>query len=368
MTIRMGRARNKGCRSALVGWESRSVVFSDRSSVMLQALLADIGGSNSRFAVSEPGGRPGRVMVVDNESVSGPEAAIRRYLGETRLSPQIAVLAVAGLVDGDEIRLTNRDWRFNLAQVGERFGFASAHALNDFEAVAHALAVLRPDELRALGPVAAVCRGPRAVFGPGTGLGVAALLPNGSDWIAMASEGGHVSFGPAAPDERKVFQRLAQGSELITAETVISGPGLERIYRALNPLGIPLEAKTIVAQAGAGDRGRARRRRIVRAPARPVRRRCRPDAEGDRRRLCGGRRRAQARAAARRGGLPSRLRGSPAVSRAARGGSHVVDNLRRARPHRLCGRGHAVGCCRRLEHDPEKWAPVFGKDHAPTIS
>ena len=94
---------------------------------MVQALLADIGGSNSRFAVCEPGGRPERVMVVDNESVSGPEAAIRRYLGETGLSPQIAVLAVAGLVDGDEIRLTNRDWRFNLAQVGERFGSGFGH-------------------------------------------------------------------------------------------------------------------------------------------------------------------------------------------------------------------------------------------------
>jgi len=219
---------------------------------MVQALLADIGGSNTRFAVCVPGGRPECVIAVDNESVSGPEAAIRRYLGETGLKPEIAVLAVAGPVDGDDIRLTNRDWHFSLAQVGERFGFASVHAINDFEAVAHALAVLRPDELRALGPVAAVCRGPRAVFGPGTGLGVAALLPNGKDWIAMASEGGHVSFGPAAPDERKVFQRLAQRSQSISAETVISGPGLERLYRAVNPHSTPLVAKTIVAQAEAG--------------------------------------------------------------------------------------------------------------------
>ena len=220
---------------------------------MVQALLADIGGSNTRFAVCVPGGRPECVIAVDNESVSGPEAAIRRYLGETGLKPEIAVLAVAGPVDGDDIRLTNRDWHFSLAQVGERFGFASVHAINDFEAVAHALAVLRPDELRALGPVAAVCHGPRAVFGPGTGLGVAALLPNGKDWIAMASEGGHVSFGPAAPDERKVFQRLAQRSHPISAETVISGPGLERLYRAVNPQSTSLVAKTIVAQAEAGD-------------------------------------------------------------------------------------------------------------------
>jgi glucokinase len=219
---------------------------------MTSVLLADIGGSTTRFAVCTPGGRPDRLMIVDNETVSGPEAAIRRYLGETGQSPKAAVLAVAGPVDGDEISLTNRPWRFNLDQVGSQFGFARVHALNDFEAVAHSLAVLHDGELRALGRGGAGGSGPRAVLGPGTGLGVGALLPNGEAWLALASEGGHVSFGPAAPDERIVFERLRNGAQFITAETVISGPGLERIYRALNPLGIPLEARTIVSQARAG--------------------------------------------------------------------------------------------------------------------
>jgi glucokinase len=219
---------------------------------MTSVLLADIGGSTTRFAVCAPGGRPDRLMIVDNETVSGPEAAIRRYLGETGLSPQAAVLAVAGPVDGDEIQLTNRPWRFSLDQVGSQFGFAHIHAINDFEAVAHSLAVLHDGELRAVGRGGAGGNGPRAVLGPGTGLGVGALLPNGETWLALASEGGHVSFGPAAPDERIVFERLRNGAQFITAETVISGPGLERIYRALNPLGIPLEARTIVAEARAG--------------------------------------------------------------------------------------------------------------------
>jgi len=219
---------------------------------MSSVLLADIGGSSSRFAVSAPGGRPERVKVIDNETVSGPAAAIRRYLGEAGVAPRCAVLAVAGPVDGGEIKLTNRDWRFSCDQLAEQFGFSAIHAINDFEAVAHALAVLRPDEVRALGPLAGPRPGPRAVLGPGTGLGVAALLPHGKDWIALASEGGHASFGPAAADERMVFQRLAHGGDFITAETVISGPGLERIYRALNPFGIPLEARAIVAQARAG--------------------------------------------------------------------------------------------------------------------
>jgi glucokinase len=219
---------------------------------MTSVLLADIGGSTSRFAVCAPGGRPDRLLLVDNETVSGPEAAIRRYLGETGQSPQAAVLAVAGPVGGGEIKLTNRDWQFSLDQVRSRFGFARIHAINDFEAVAHALAVLHDGELRALGGMRASGNGPRAVLGPGTGLGVGALLPNGEEWLALASEGGHVSFGPAAPDERIVFERLRSAGEVVTAEAAISGPGLERIYHALNPFGIPLEAKTIVAQARAG--------------------------------------------------------------------------------------------------------------------
>src|ERR1700719_2513179 len=157
---------------------------------MTSVLLADIGGSATRFAVCGPGGRPERVTIIDNETVSGPEAAIRRYLDETGLAARAAVLAVAGPVEGGEIKLTNRDWRFNCDQLAERFGFTRIHAINDFEAVAHALAVLRDDEARPLGRVCASRPGPKAVLGPGTGLGVAALLPHVKEWIALASEGG----------------------------------------------------------------------------------------------------------------------------------------------------------------------------------
>ena len=232
---------------------------------MSSVLLADIGGSTSRFAVCAPGGRPEKISVIDNESVSGPEAAIRRYLDENDLAPRAAVLAVAGPVAGREIKFTNRDWRFNCDQLAEQFGFQAIQPINDFEALAHSLAVLRPDEMRAIGTACIPLAGPRAVLGPGTGLGVAALVPHGREWIALASEGGHASFGPATDDERVVFQRLAHDAKggafkggtfkdgtFITAETLISGPGLERIYRALNPLCIPLVARTIVEEARAG--------------------------------------------------------------------------------------------------------------------
>ncbi len=219
---------------------------------MTSVLLADIGGSASRFAVCGPAGRPERLTVIDNETVAGPEAAIGRYLGEIGFAPRAAVLAVAGPVGGGEIKLTNRDWRFSGERLAARFGFDRIHVINDFEALAHALPVLRPDEVRPLGRLSMPRRGTKAVLGPGTGLGVAALVPHGWDWIALASEGGHVSFGPAAADERTVFHRLGTDAELITAETVISGPGLERIHRALNPFDDPLPARAIVARAREG--------------------------------------------------------------------------------------------------------------------
>src|SRR5262245_46958275 len=118
---------------------------------MTSVLLADIGGSATRFAVCRPGGRPEHVTVIDHEKVYEPAAAIRRYLNENGLAPRAAVLAVAGPVDGGEIKLTNRDWRFSCDALAEQFGFSGIHPINDFEAVAHALAVLRPEELRPLG-------------------------------------------------------------------------------------------------------------------------------------------------------------------------------------------------------------------------
>ena len=84
---------------------------------MTSVLLADIGGSTTRFAVCVSGGRPEHIAVIDNETVSGPEAAIRRYLDDSGLAPQAAVLAVAGPVAGRDIKLTNRDWRFNCDQL-----------------------------------------------------------------------------------------------------------------------------------------------------------------------------------------------------------------------------------------------------------
>ena len=215
-------------------------------------LLGDIGGTHSRFALLGDDGRPAQARAYDNDDFDGFEAVIARYLQEGNAKPTVAVLAVAAAAIGPEVALTNRDWRFRLADVKARFGLTRIHVVNDFEAQAWALPLLAGDDLQHIGGPTEMGQGPKVVLGPGTGLGVAALIPARDGWFAVPTEAGHVSFGPANADEDEVFARLRETSRL-KAELVLSGPGLQRLHLAAHP-GTPfLAAAAIVAAARSGD-------------------------------------------------------------------------------------------------------------------
>ena len=176
---------------------------------MSTTLLADIGGSKSRFAIANSSGAVEHVLVIHNDTAADLDAAVSRYLEETGARPCAATLAVAGPVDGEEVVLTNRtNWRIRRVEFAERFGLSQLRLLNDFEAIAWALPHVGPAHTRPLGSAVPPREGVKVVLGPGTGLGVAALLPADGRWHVIASEGGHLSFGPQAPDEAAVFARL----------------------------------------------------------------------------------------------------------------------------------------------------------------
>jgi glucokinase len=219
-----------------------------------QVLLADIGGTYSRFASLGPNGRPDRTVTFANDSFASLEEAIESYLAELDAQPETAILAVAGPVGGREIALTNRGWRFHLDKLARRFALARVHALNDFEALAWALGHLESGDVRKLGQGAGArsLHGAKVVLGPGTGLGVAALVLAGDGWQAVASEGGHVTFGAASKTEETVFARLREDGP-VSAEMALSGPGLQRLHSALHPGAAPLAAETVVAHALEGD-------------------------------------------------------------------------------------------------------------------
>jgi glucokinase len=222
---------------------------------MATILVADVGGTTTRVALAAPGGRPEQIVRFENDDISGVDDALRRYLDRVDAKPHAATIAVAGPIAGEEIALTNRPWRFRREEMRAQFGFERFDVLNDFQAVAWGLPALQADELLALGPAGVPGPGPKVALGPGTGLGVAALIPNGADWVVAASEGGHMSFGAAAEEEVAIFRSLGNGSLRVSAETAVSGRGIERLWRAMNPEREPLPARGVVAAAHAGDPG-----------------------------------------------------------------------------------------------------------------
>jgi glucokinase len=217
-------------------------------------LLADIGGTNSRFALADRGGQPERIQIIANDTVPDLGAAIAAYLQRTGAHTRRAVLAVAAPVGGeDEVALTNRDWHFRRSEFARRFGFASLSVVNDFEAIAWALLRLDHIDTHSLGAPVPARDGVKVVLGPGTGLGVAALLPVSGRWHVLPSEGGHAAFGPQVPEEVEPFMRLVREHGRVSAEAVISGPGLARLMRACDPQTAFDTPEKVVAAALAGD-------------------------------------------------------------------------------------------------------------------
>jgi glucokinase len=202
---------------------------------MSAALLADVGGSKTRLALANATGPPARILVIENDTVADLETAVTRYLEHTGEHPQAAIFAVAGPIQGEEVALTNRSWGFRRKEFAKRFGFSQFRVVNDFEAVAWALPRLTAEETQAIGALPLPMEGVKVVLGPGTGMGVAALIPADGHWHVLATEGGHVSFGAHSNEEDDLFRRLRDQYGPISAETVLSGPGLLRLARALHP-------------------------------------------------------------------------------------------------------------------------------------
>jgi len=199
-------------------------------------LLADVGGTNARFAYqAEPDAPITDVQVMACADYPTLQAAMRAYLDQCGLGrPGAAAIAIANPITGDQIRMTNHHWTFSQAAVKLEFGFAQLRLLNDFTALALALPDIPLSELRAVGSGIELADTPKALVGAGTGLGVSGLLPNGNGgWIALEGEGGHVTLSAATPRERRVMDGLVKKYGHASAERVCSGPGLLDTFHLL---------------------------------------------------------------------------------------------------------------------------------------
>lgn len=202
-------------------------------------LIADIGGTNARFALSGAAASKAvieaerHLRVKDHPSLA---AAIRAYLAALPAgTPSIeeAVLAVATPVDADIIHFTNNPWTFTREALKAELGLARLAIINDFVAQATAMPHLSPDDSVAIGGGQARPGWPIAVIGPGTGLGAAGLVPAADGFVVVASEAGHVSFAPHDRLELALLEHLIARHGHVSNERLISGPGLVALAEAL---------------------------------------------------------------------------------------------------------------------------------------
>lgn len=234
---------------------------------MSGALLADIGGTNARFALASsdtslPALLPDSVQVFSVADFPSLADAARHYLDLIKAAPSQGVFAVAGRVDGDEARITNHPWVISAERTRIALGLTQLRLVNDFAAQAMAVSLLHPADVVAIGGVrwnGWNDRGDRtyAIIGAGTGLGVGALLRRDGRYYPLQTEGGHVSFAPGTPEEIEVLQRLSGEFGRVSNERLLSGSGLVNLHRALSQIAGedpgPLQPQDITAMAREGD-------------------------------------------------------------------------------------------------------------------
>ena len=228
-------------------------------------LLADIGGTNARFAFVEPD-KPlpqpiANYAVEDFPSFDGVLDQLEAdwlELQQQDAALERVCLAVAAIPEQREISFTNNAWRFTAASVATRLGCEQISIINDFAAMARALPALKAEHLEAIGGGEAVANKPMVAIGPGTGTGVASIVfdQTGAP-IVLAGEGGHVDFAPITDIEAKILGRLRAQFGRVSIERLLCGAGIMNIYRALSEIrdlpAVHLTPEAVGASAQQGE-------------------------------------------------------------------------------------------------------------------
>lgn len=203
-------------------------------------LLADIGGTNARFAWQEAPGQPlQHVQVLQCQEHEGLAQAAASWLSDHHLpNPELAAVAVACAVQSDHVQLTNNPWSFSIRALQSELGLQRLVVVNDFTALALGLPFISANHLRQMGGVSQQSpfqhEAPVALLGAGTGLGVSGLLPNRQGgWIPLSGEGGHISLPIHDELQYKVWSALQSRHGHVSAERVLSGQGIVNIHDCL---------------------------------------------------------------------------------------------------------------------------------------
>jgi glucokinase len=201
-----------------------------------QALLADIGGTNARFALVRRGeiGPIEHVKVADYSTSADAIAAFLARQGTSGVATA-AIFGIAGPIENNRVVLTNSPWMFDAASLRQQFAFAAVHLLNDFEALAWSLPALGSSDLVSLASRTPIAGAPMLVVGPGTGFGASCLVPSNPP-AAIVTEAGHATLPATSEREERVIDHLRGRFGHVSIERALSGSGLRNLYDALNAI------------------------------------------------------------------------------------------------------------------------------------
>ncbi len=216
-------------------------------------LLADIGGTNARFALQSDGDAYADIEVLACAGYETLGDAMQAYLGKAAgrglavEGVRHAAIAIANPVEDDRVAMTNHHWSFSIEELRRQQGLDTLLVVNDFAALAMSLPHLAAEGRQRIGGGIELRNRPIGLIGPGTGLGVSGVIPAGKRWIALASEGGHVTFAPSTREEVAILEALWGEYGHVSAERLLSGMGLELIHWALT--GRRIDAPAITGAA-----------------------------------------------------------------------------------------------------------------------
>jgi len=195
------------------------------------ALVGDIGGTNARLALCEIlTGAISDVVTysaIENDSL---ESVIRQYLDRHNSEITSACIAIACPITGDWVSMTNNDWAFSIQEMKSQLNFKVLEVINDFTAVSFSIPALTPEDCIQIGGNEPQANKPIAVYGAGTGLGVAQLIHGGGLWHSVPGEGGHVDLASCTPEEDSLVVYLRERFGRVSAERCLSGQGIRNIY------------------------------------------------------------------------------------------------------------------------------------------
>ncbi len=201
------------------------------------ALVGDVGGTNARLSlVNLADGTLSNTKVyssVENESL---EVVIKKYREETKAEFDSACIAIATMLSGDYVKMTNNSWEFSISKMKENLNLNKLLFINDFTAMSMSVTTIKTEDMEQIGGSSIVPFAPKAIYGAGTGLGVGYLIYSQGKWIPLASEGGHVDIAVQTDREDAILKILRKKFDHVSGERLLSGQGLVNVYQAIAEL------------------------------------------------------------------------------------------------------------------------------------